>query len=478
MPIEWSELAGLDRLDGQRVEIEGWIVPFELEARYSYFLLARDMACCLSCRPTDPERCIEVFARSPIAAQAGAVRLAGTWQPLTDDPAGWRYQLRDTVLLEPAPRQAGALSRRAVVALGAALPMGLAGLAQARLPWRRAAAADAGTMDGDAADAGAMKAWLDQRVTVDLHSHAGRILKFGETTSFADVAGDMRRGGMAAACLAVVADSPATHVLPDGRIQAYREPGPDELYYWSQRTFPRLNALIAQEGLTRVERAADLAAARGARPGVIVAAEGADFLGTRLERLEEAYRRYGLRHLQLTHYRVNDLGDIQTEAPVHGGLTDFGAEVIRACNAMGVVVDIAHGTFDLVKRAAATTAKPLVLSHTSLATRPGPRSRQITADHARLVAETGGVIGVWPVKAIFKDIDGYANGFARMVDAAGIDHVGLGSDMRGLTGPSLFDAYADLPRLAAALRARGFDDEELGKLLGGNYLRVFMQSMA
>lgn len=469
MPIAWSELAGLKGLDGHRVEIEGWIVPFELEARHSYFLLAQDMACCLSCRPTDPQRCIEVFARSPIAPQAGAVRLAGTWRPLTDDPAGWRYQLRDAVLLAPASRGADKVSRRAFVAMGAALPLGLPGLAQAGLPWRQAAVGD---------DAAATRAWLDARLTVDLHSHAGHILKFSETTSFTDVAGDMRRGGMAAACLAVVADSPATHVLPDGRIQAFREPEPDELYRWSQQTFPRVNALLQRQGLTRIERAEQLSAARGAAPGVIVAAEGADFLGTKLERLDEAYRQYGLRHLQLTHYRVNDLGDIQTEAPVHGGLTDFGAEVIRACNAMGIVVDIAHGTFDLVKRAAATTVKPLILSHTSLATRPGPRSRQITPAHARLVAETGGVIGVWPVKAIFKDLDGYASGFARMVDAAGIDHVGLGSDMRGLTGPSLFDAYADLPRLAGALRARGFNEEELGKLLGGNYLRVFTQSMA
>ena len=105
----------------------------------------------------------------------------------------------------------------------------------------------------------------------------------------------------------------------------------------------------------------------------------ADFLEGRIERLEEAYRRWTLRHLQLTHYRVNELGDIQTEPPVHGGLTDFGAAVIRGCNRLGIVVDVAHGTLDLVKRAAAITAKPLVLSHTSLTSRPGPHSRQITA---------------------------------------------------------------------------------------------------
>ena len=67
-------------------------------------------------------------------------------------------------------------------------------------------------------------------------------------------------------------------------------------------------------------------------------AEGADFLEGRLERLEEAHRLHHLRHLQLTHYRVNELGDIQTTLPVHGGLTAFGAEIIRACNRLGIVV--------------------------------------------------------------------------------------------------------------------------------------------
>ena len=87
---------------------------------------------------------------------------------------------------------------------------------------------------------------------------------------------------------------------------------------------------------------------------MIVTSEGADLLEGKIERLDEAYQRWQLRQLQLTHYRPNELGDIQTEPAVQGGLTDFGAEVIRRCNALGIVVDVAHGTFDLVKRAVAT----------------------------------------------------------------------------------------------------------------------------
>jgi membrane dipeptidase len=175
---------------------------------------------------------------------------------------------------------------------------------------------------------------------------------------------------------------------------------------------------------------------------------------------------------------VNELGDIQTEAPEHGGLTDIGAEVIRRCNARGLVVDVAHGTYDLVKRAASVTSKPLVLSHTSLSPSPGPRSRTISPDHARVIAGTGGVIGVWPPSAVYPDLDAMARGIARLADLVGVEHVGLGSDMMGLTVPSVFDTYADLPALAAALLNVGFTQQDAGKILGGNYVRVFAASLA
>ena len=131
-----------------------------------------------------------------------------------------------------------------------------------------------------------------------------------------------------------------------------------------------------------------------ASPSVIVSSEGGDFLEGQIDRIDEARERWALRHLQLTHYRPNELGDIQTEPSVHGGLTEAGVEVIRRCNKLGVVVDVAHGTYDLVKKAAAATTKPLILSHTSLTERPVAWTRRITPDHARVIASTGGVIGI------------------------------------------------------------------------------------
>lgn len=132
---------------------------------------------------------------------------------------------------------------------------------------------------------------------------------------------------------------------------------------------------------------------------------------------------------------------------------------------------------DLVKRAAATTTKPLVLSHTALATHPSTRSRLITPDHARAIADTGGVIGVWPNAGNFRDLQAMAEGMKRMVDVVGIEHVGLGTDMYGFITPPVFKRYQQLPALANALLAAGFGANETGMILGGNYRRVFEASV-
>jgi membrane dipeptidase len=304
-----------------------------------------------------------------------------------------------------------------------------------------------------------------------MHSHAGRFVR--ENRAFEPVADPMRAGGLTVACLAIVSDTPTHRVFGDGRIHPTRAPEPGELYAWSKAAFTRLLRLAQEQQLHVVGNMAQLRAAPSLGPSIIVTAEGADFIEDRIERVEEARTAYGLRHLQLVHYRPNELGDIQTEDPVQGGLTDFGAAVVRACNRLGIVVDVAHGTYDLVKRVASVTTRPLLLSHTSLSAAPGRHSRQISPDHARLVAQTGGVIGIWPPASIFPTLDKMAEGFARMAEVVSVDHVGLGSDIGGLTGPSVFDSYRDLPALTGKLLAQGFAAADVGKILGGNYARVF-----
>jgi membrane dipeptidase len=93
------------------------------------------------------------------------------------------------------------------------------------------------------------------------------------------------------------------------------------------------------------------------------------------------------------------------------------------------------------------------------------------------MAQVGGVVGVWPSGYQFVDVRDWVGGIARMVDAAGIDHVGIGTDMEGGVN-EVWDDYADLPAVADLLLKQGFGPAEASKLLGGNYVRVFRQAVA
>ena len=205
---------------------------------------------------------------------------------------------------------------------------------------------------------------------------------------------------------------------------------------------------------------------------IVADVEGLDFLDMKLERLEEAHQR-GIRHVQLVHYTPNDLGDFQTGAVTHQGLTEFGAEVIRACDRLGFVCDVAHATEDMVKRAVKVAAKPMLLSHTAIlrsrAMGPTPlTARQITADHARMIADTGGSVGIWH---FFPSLDKYVDGLKEMAETVGVDHVSIGTDQLDTRG--CIEDYTRWVHLVAAMLRGGFTAEEAGKIAGGNYLRIF-----
>jgi len=317
-------------------------------------------------------------------------------------------------------------------------------------------------------------ALLDATTSVDFHTHAAGA---GNASSPRfDLADHMRRGHLSAVCLCHSADGPVIRRGPDGgRIRQYRDPAPGELQAHTERRLAFMDAMVTQYGMTRVLTPEDLAAAKAAgRPALIGTIEGCQFMDGRLERIQAVYDR-GIRHLQLVHYMLSDLGDQQTEDPRWGGLSPLGGDVIREGNRLGMVVDVAHGSYDLVKQAAAICTTPLILSHTSLARSTlRPYTRLIDAKHARLVADSGGVIGVWPNGSSFTDARDWVAGIARMVDVAGIEHVGIGTDMEGAVN-EVWDDYADLPAVADLLLKQGFTPEEASKLLGGNYVRVLAQ---
>jgi membrane dipeptidase len=283
----------------------------------------------------------------------------------------------------------------------------------------------------------------------------------------------MRAGSLAVACLADVPDGPILGRNAAGVLGAVRTPEPGFLYKYHIERLGWVDEMVTKHGLRRALTAADLEAAHKAgEPAIVGDVEGLDFLEMKLERLEEAHRR-GVRHLQLVHYTPNDIGDFQTGIITHKGLTAFGAEVIQACHRLGFVCDVAHATEDMVKQAVKVATKPLLLSHTAVAGSkamgPTPLTgRQISSDHARAIAETGGSIGIWH---FFPSLDKYVEGLKEMADIVGIDHVSIGTDQQ--VSPGILQDYTQWVHLVAAMLRGGFTPEETGKIAGGNYMRVF-----
>jgi membrane dipeptidase len=311
---------------------------------------------------------------------------------------------------------------------------------------------------------------------VDLHSHAGGRIVNTRTASPFNVAERMKRGRFGVVSMAVVADRSVISST-GGRIAAFRQPRPGELYADTNGQFIVVLNMVRDQGFRLVRTPQDMPVPGSDTPGLILAAEGADFLEGRIERVKEAFD-FGLRHLQLVHYRVNELGDIQTEPAVHNGLTEFGAAVVAECNRLGVIVDLAHASEATTLQATALAKAPMILSHTSL-TRSGAleRGRLIGTAHARAVAGTDGVIGVWPSGYVFSDMAAWVRGIRAMADVVGVDHVGIGTDMEGGI-KELFDSYADYGRVVEALLAGGFSVPETAKIVGGNHARVFAKVAA
>ncbi len=310
-------------------------------------------------------------------------------------------------------------------------------------------------------------------ISVDVHSHGGSTGIASKAPPSGDLPNAMKAGSLAVACLADVPDWPVLGRSAEGSLAAVRGPQPGELYRYHLDRLAWMDELVANHGVRRALCAADLDAAhKAAEPAIIGDVEGLDFLDMKLERLEEAHQR-GIRHVQLVHYTPNDIGDFQTGAVTHRGLTEFGVEVIHACDRLGFVCDVAHGTEDMVKQAVKVATKPLLLSHTAVlgsrAMGPTPLTgRQITADHARMIADTGGSVGIWH---FFSSLDRYVDGLKEMAEIVGVDHVSIGTDQ--LDGRGCVADYTRWVHLVTAMLRGGFTAEEAGKIAGGNYLRIF-----
>jgi len=300
-------------------------------------------------------------------------------------------------------------------------------------------------------------------ITVDFHSHAWRR---------ADFAADLRRSGVNVVAMVATSDRLVRTNEP-GRQRALGTAAPGALHADAMQQLATIAQAIEREQLITIRMPGDAQRARDTgTPGILLGCEGADHLEGNLDRLQELYAA-GVRLMQLVHFRLNELGDIQTEDPVHQGLTPFGLDAIRICNRLGMIVDVAHATFEATRQAAKATVRPLLLSHTFLRSAQRRYTRGVMQEHARVVAETGGVVGVVPFPTVFATLENYSAGIARMADAIGVNHVGIGGDLAGIPGVPPYRRFEQFPKLVEMLRNRGFSSDDVSKIAGSNFMRLF-----
>lgn len=267
---------------------------------------------------------------------------------------------------------------------------------------------------------------IAKTIGVDTHNHIDVPLNAAELPGpQVDLTGEMQQSGLSAICMTFAVD-----------YQRLINPG--DAYERFKNGLDAMDKVLKSNNLKRSLNLADLQKAhKKHQPTVIQSVEGGHFLEGRLERLGEAYNR-GLRHLGLLH--DNDasvpLGDVYTKPPQWGGLTAFGAEVIRECNRLGMLVDLTHASNETIDAALKVATRPVIISHTGLDTQLGQnpamadmmRPRLISKAQAKIVADAGGIIGVWTHLA---DTPlAYARNVRALVDIVGVEHVCIGTDTK------------------------------------------------
>lgn len=197
--------------------------------------------------------------------------------------------------------------------------------------------------------------------------------------------------------------------------------------------------------------------------------------------LVQYYYDQGVRMIGLTHNGNNAIADAgTTKIKLHGGLSDFGKEAIAEMNRLGIVVDLSHSSRDATLQATQVSKTPIIASH-SCAFAVRELSRNLSDEEIIAIAETGGVVHLaldaWLLRYgpdfSAASLDDFMKHLHYIIDLVGIDHVGVGSDFDG--GGGLVDCkdMSKYHNLTKRLIEEGFSDEDIIKIWGGNFLRVF-----
>jgi len=310
-------------------------------------------------------------------------------------------------------------------------------------------------------------------ISFDLHCHPGRLFAigktgFGENVDADKTLRDMHSSHLSGAFFSLVADSKLLEPGPTG-ISITGKYKSGEGWNEYKKQLKDMKDFFKRASVHQATQAEDLN--RYGSLAAYLAVEGGDFLEGQIEKLDEVYED-GVRSIQLVHYAPNDLGDLQTAASMHNGLSSFGKDVIRKMNRLGLIIDVAHASYQTVKDVAGLTDSPIMLSHSVLEMEPTRpiANRAISKEHAKIVADTGGLIGAWP-SGFNKSFEEFVDNTLRLADVVGIDHVGIGTDMDSNFKPVLSN-YNQYPTFADALKNKGLLKNEVEKIMGGNASRL------
>ena len=258
----------------------------------------------------------------------------------------------------------------------------------------------------------------------------------------------------------------------------------------------------------------------------LMGVEGGHMIGNDI-RMVRIFGDLGVRYMTLSHFYNDEWADSSTDKPAHNGLTDSGKDIVREMNRQGIMVDISHVSDKTFYDALEVSKSPLIASHSSCRALCN-HVRDMSDDMIKALAAKGGVIQInYEVSFIdqaYKDAsDKLSGGVVAIVDQlkkecgddeacmgkkmnemhdkavadgklphvsweriidhiehavklVGADHVGLGSDFDGASMPEGMEDASKLPKITEALMRRGYKDEDIRKILGGNLLRVMEQN--
>lgn len=315
----------------------------------------------------------------------------------------------------------------------------------------------------------------------DMHSHLF-FFGMGKSPEKSPLRPAMAAGNATLVAWSLVGDVPWLRVTGKG-IKQKGQPKRGEAIAWFESDVARIKQHLREQNLKLALTPDDVDKALAGEPHVVLTVEGATFVEDALPPLAHAYEA-GVRSVQLVHYIENPIGDFQTAAPMYDGLTDLGLQVVRECNRLGILVDLAHCTDTAVRQALEVSTQPVIWSHSSVTRTRVPnwkmpvwQARQLKLETAEMLARKGGVVGLWPMRSdVGATPEAYAARLWEMAEWLGDDHAGFGTDMNAISRPAIA-SYADLQKVVGYWQKAGFPDASIRKIAIGNFARVLKQAM-